>query len=41
MALAHSVIIKVMGWRDFHAAGSELRINVVIGDDRYFAIRQG
>ena len=41
MTLAHSVIVKVMSWGDFHAARSEVRINVVIGNDRYLTIRQG
>ena len=41
MTLAHSVIVEVMRWRYFHAAGSELSIDIVIGNDRDLSIREG
>ena len=34
MALAHFVIIEIVGWCNFQAAGTELSVDIVVGDDR-------
>ena len=40
MPLTHGVIIEVVSGRDFDAARSELRINVVVGDDGDFPVAE-
>ena len=40
VALAHRVIVEIMRGRDLHAAGAEILVHVIVGDDRDFAIRQ-
>ena len=35
MALADFVVIEVVRGRDFDAAGAELGIDIVVGNDRY------
>ena len=33
MALAHFVIIEIMGWCDFQASSTELAVDIIVGDD--------
>ncbi len=40
MAAPHLIIIKIMGRRDLQAAGAELAIDILVGDDRYQTIAQ-
>ena len=40
MSLTHGVIIEVVRGRDFDAARSELRINVVVGNDGDFSVTE-
>src|SRR3546814_21158453 len=40
VALAERVVVEVMRRRDFHAAGAEFAIDVIVGDDRDLAVRQ-
>ena len=40
MSSADFVVVEIMRWRDLHAAGTELSIHVVVGDDGNAAIRQ-
>ena len=37
VAQAHLVVVEVVRWGDFHAAGAELRIHLLVGDDRQLA----
>ena len=41
MALAHFVVVKVVGRGDFHAPRSKLGVHIVIRNDRNFASDQG
>ena len=34
MALAHFVVVEVVGRGDLHAAGAEFAVDVLVGDDR-------
>ena len=40
MALAHGVVIEVVGWRDLYAARAKTRVDVVIGNDWDFPSHQ-
>ena len=40
VALAHFVVVEVMGRGDFHAAGTEVRVHVIVGDNRNIAVGQ-
>ena len=41
MALAHGVVVEVVGRGDFHAARPEGRVDVVVGDNRQGPAREG
>jgi len=40
MALADFVVVEIVGRGDFHAAGAEFRVAVIVGDDRDAAANQ-
>ena len=40
MALAHFIIIEVMGWRDLDASGPEFRVDIIIGNNGNSALTQ-
>ena len=41
VAFAHFIIVEVVGGRDLHAAGAELRVDIVVGNDGDVAIGEG
>src|SRR5690606_20476999 len=40
VAFADFVVVEVVGWGDLHAAGAELTIHVLVGDDGNQAVDQ-
>ncbi len=40
VALAHFVVVEIVGRGDFHAAGAEFRVAIIVGDDRDAAANQ-
>ena len=40
VALTDLVVVEIVGRRDLHAARAELRVHVVVGDDRYLAFSE-
>ena len=40
VALAHLKVVRVVRWRNLHAAGSEFGIHIAVRNDRNLAVRE-